>query len=120
ATRGGMGVTGVIVGAQIKLKRVHSAWVSVDTDRFEMLDDALAVLDGPGGTYRVAWLDLLSGRPVRGVVTRANPIITNPPQNRGAARMTIATRLTVPSRWPGGLLTPSTVRAFNEVRFRPT
>src|SRR5262249_41729001 len=48
ATIGGMGLTGVIVWAQIKLKRVHSAWVSVDTDRFEMLDDALAVLHGPG------------------------------------------------------------------------
>ncbi len=34
--------------------------------------------------------------------------------------MTVATRLTIPARWPQGLLTPSVVRAFNELRFRRT
>lgn len=119
ATIGGMGLTGVIVWARVALKRIGSTSVAVDTDRFETLDEALAILDGAGGSYRVAWLDLLSKRLARGVVTRAEPLIWEPPDHR-AGGMTVATRLTIPSRWPGGLLTPSAVRAFNELRFRRT
>ena len=70
ATLGGMGLTGVIVSARIRLPPVSSALLSVDTDRVGRLEDALAVLSSPGGPYRVAWLDLL-GPGVRGVVTRA-------------------------------------------------
>jgi decaprenylphospho-beta-D-ribofuranose 2-oxidase len=81
ATIGGMGLTGVIVWATIALRRLSSPVLSVDTDRVERLDDALALLDGPGGEYRVAWL-------------------------------------TVPARWPGGLLRPALVRAHNTYRFR--
>ena len=49
ATIGGMGLTGVIVWARIRLKPLPSCTVAVDTDRVESLEDALAVLDGPGG-----------------------------------------------------------------------
>jgi decaprenylphospho-beta-D-ribofuranose 2-oxidase len=119
ATIGGMGLTGVILWARVKLRPLRSAWLSVDTDRVERLDDALAILDGPGGAHRVAWLDLLSRRLVRGVVTRAEHLIQEPP-GRPAASTTVASRLTVPARWPGGLLQPSALRAFNELRYRRT
>lgn len=120
ATVGGMGLTGVILWAKVKLSRLRSAWLSVDTDRVQTLDDALAVLDGPGGVYRVAWLDLLGRPPVRGVVTRAAALAQRPPDNRGQAQTTVSARMTIPSWWPGGLLRPSAVRAFNELRFRRT
>ena len=117
ATIGGMGLTGVIVWASIKLSRLRSAALSVDTDRVETLDDALAILDGPGGAYRVAWLDLLGATPVRGVVTRAAGLAENPSRT---AETTVRARWNVPAWWPGGLLQPTTVRAFNELRFRRT
>jgi decaprenylphospho-beta-D-ribofuranose 2-oxidase len=117
ATIGGMGLTGVIMWAQIKLRRLQSACVSVDTDRIECLDDALAALDAPGGSYRVAWLDLLSRRPLRGVVTRAEHLV-HEPSGSAAAQMTVTARLTIPERWPSGLLQTSVARAYNEVRFR--
>jgi decaprenylphospho-beta-D-ribofuranose 2-oxidase len=117
ATIGGMGLTGVILWATVKLRPLLSAWLSVDTDRIEALDDALALLDGPGGSHRVAWLDLL-GRPlVRGVVTRAESSIVDPPR-AGSASTTVAARMTIPPRWPGGLLRTSVIRAHNEFRFR--
>ncbi len=118
ATVGGMGLTGVILWARIKLRRLRSAWVSVDTDRVQRLDDALAALDGPGGSHRVAWLDLLGRRRVRGVVTRAEPLIPDLTGDAAGARMTAAARITVPERWPSGLLRTSVVRAYNELRFR--
>lgn len=113
ATLGGMGLTGVIVSARIALAPVSTAMLSVDTDRTESLDDALALLAGPGGKYRVAWLDLLGPRPGRGVVTRAEPAPEGP-----AAGAVVRARATVPARWPAGVLRPSTIRAFNELRFR--
>lgn len=118
ATLGGMGLTGVIVWARLRLVPVSSPFLSVDADRVADVDGALAALRAPGGQHRVAWLDLLGPRPGRGVVTRAEhlPASDVPAGIRGGA--TVRARATVPARWPGGLLRPSTVRAFNELRFR--
>jgi decaprenylphospho-beta-D-ribofuranose 2-oxidase len=118
ATIGGMGLTGVVLWARITLRRLRSAALSVDTDRAESLDELLALLDGPGGSHRVAWLDLLSARLVRGVVTRAEPLIDDPPAGRRPASTTVPARLSIPEQWPGGLLHTPTLRAFNELRFR--
>jgi decaprenylphospho-beta-D-ribofuranose 2-oxidase len=118
ATLGGMGLTGVILWARIRLTPVSSPFLSVDTDRVGDLDEALAALRAPGGPHRVAWLDLLGSRPGRGVVTRAEhlPGSAVPSGARGAA--TVRARATVPTRWPGALLHPAAIRAFNELRFR--
>ena len=107
----------MILWAQIRLRRLRSPVLAVDTDRVETLDDALAALDAPGGSHRVAWLDLLGGRPVRGVVTRAElPAQDQQPAVR--ARTTVRARLTVPAGWPAGAMRVSVVRAYNAVRFR--
>jgi decaprenylphospho-beta-D-ribofuranose 2-oxidase len=115
ATIGGMGLTGVIVWAEIALRPLSSPVMSVDIDRVTTLDDALAVLDGPGGPHRVAWLDLLSRRLVRGVVTRAEHR-----EAGSASGATVAARLRIPPQWPGGLLRTPVVRAYNAFRFRTT
>jgi decaprenylphospho-beta-D-ribofuranose 2-oxidase len=118
ATIGGMGLTGVILWARFALRAVSTALLTVDTDRAATLEDALELLSGPGGPHRVAWLDLLCSKSGRGVVTRAEhlPASAAPPSGSGAA--TVAARATVPAGWPGGLLRPSSVRAFNELWFR--
>ncbi len=118
ATLGGMGLTGVILWARIRLAPVSSPFLSVDTDRVAELDEVLAALRAPGGQHRVAWLDLLGSRAGRGVVTRAEhlPGAAVPSGARGTA--TVRARATVPARWPGALLRPAAVRAFNELRFR--
>jgi decaprenylphospho-beta-D-ribofuranose 2-oxidase len=112
ATLGGMGLTGVILWARIQMGPVRSPWLSVDIDRVEDLDGALAALAASGGPHRVAWLDLLASRPGRGIVTRAEHIDGGP-----GGHATVRSRATVPARWPGGMLRSSTVRAFNELRF---
>ncbi len=118
ATVGGMGLTGSILWAEIGLWRVSSSRVAVDTDRTGCLDDALALLGGPGGPHRVAWLDLLGARPGRGIVTRAEHLPGEDDPEAGAAGATVRARASVPKRWPAGVLRASTVRAFNELRFR--
>ncbi len=100
ATIGGMGLTGVIVSASIKLKPLPGPVLSVDTDRVTSLDEALVLLDGPGGEYRVAWLDLLGPSPVRGIVTRAAHIDAAPRATGMLGSTTVDARLEVPRRWP--------------------
>ena len=114
ATIGGMGLTGVIVAARIRLRAVCGALVAVDTDKVDSLDAALAALASPGGAHRVAWLDLLSRRPVRGIVTRAE----HADALRTDADPTVRARVTVPRLWPEGLLRLPAVGAFNALRYR--
>ena len=118
ATIGGMGLTGVIVSASIRLRPLASPMLSVDTDRVVSLDDALAVLEGPGGEHRVAWLDLLGPCPVRGIVTRAAHVEPSSRRGEPQERTTVASRLAVPERWPDRALRPGLVRAYNAYRFR--
>ncbi|MGI8413441.1 MAG: FAD-binding protein [Solirubrobacteraceae bacterium] len=127
ATIGGMGLTGVILWARIAMLAVSSSLLSVDTDRVDSLDDALAALSGTGGPYRVAWLDLLGPRAGRGVVTRAAHLpgdaVAKGDERTGSASRgrpggaTVRARARVPERWPAGLLRTSTVLAFNALRF---
>jgi decaprenylphospho-beta-D-ribofuranose 2-oxidase len=68
----------------------------------------------------VAWLDLLGPRAGRGIVTRAEhvPGSVAPAGTSRGATATVRARATVPASWPGAVLRPDTVRAFNELRFR--
>jgi decaprenylphospho-beta-D-ribofuranose 2-oxidase len=120
ATVGGMGLTGVILYAEIALQPVSSPQVTVDRDRAPSLDDALALLSRPGGAHRVAWLDLLGRHPGRGVVTRAEHLEEPVGATSGHGGATLRARAKVPERWPSGVLRASTVTAFNELRFRRT
>jgi decaprenylphospho-beta-D-ribofuranose 2-oxidase len=115
ATLGGMGLTGIVVGARIKLSQIRGPMLSVDTDRISSLDGALAALGERGGPYRVAWLDLLTTQSVRGVVTRAEHV--DAPGNGAAV---VRSRGTVPRRWPDGALRPAVVRAFNALKYATT
>jgi decaprenylphospho-beta-D-ribofuranose 2-oxidase len=119
ATIGGMGLTGVILWARIDLEPVGGSQMTVDSDRVERLEDAYALLCEPGPhRHRVAWLDLLGSRRGRGVVTRSEHA---PAGARGeAAHATVRASVTVPERWPAGALRATTVRAYNELRFRRT
>jgi decaprenylphospho-beta-D-ribofuranose 2-oxidase len=114
ATLGGMGLTGVVVWARIALPEVPGPLLAVDTDRAEDLDAALALLSAPGGSYRVAWLDLLGARAGRGIVTRADHVAGSAVEGRPTVRH----RATVPERWPAWTVRAETVATFNELRFR--
>ena len=146
ATTGGMGLTGIVVWARLSVVRVASALLSVDTDRARDLDDVLEILCAPGGPHRVAWLDVLGSSRCRGVVTRAEQAPAGAEQapagaeqapaggerargrTAGPARTagraahpaaaTVDARFTVPERWPAGVLRASTIRAYNELRYR--
>ncbi|MGW2845955.1 FAD-binding protein [Streptomyces sp. NPDC001108] len=78
ATTGGLGLTGVILSATLRCRRVGSPWLSVDTERAVDLDDLLARLCSGDHRYRYssAWVDLHArGRATgRAVLTRAEHV----------------------------------------------
>ena len=77
ATLGGMGLTGVIVQATLRVEPLGSPWVAADLDRTDGLEQTLELLGGQERhRYSVAWLDLLADGPSigRAVVSRADPL----------------------------------------------
>jgi decaprenylphospho-beta-D-ribofuranose 2-oxidase len=123
ATAGGMGLTGVVTEATVRLTPVESAWMLVDTERVPDLDHLMAALEAGDARapYTVAWLDNLArGRHLgRGVVSvgRHAPADALGGRDRfGPAPKPAGLR--VPLTPPGGLLRPLTVAAFNEAWFR--
>lgn len=62
ATCGGMGLTGVIVKAAVRLRRVPSAYIAQTTIKSANLDDTLSLFEEHARTpYSVAWIDCLAG-----------------------------------------------------------
>ncbi|MEV6885212.1 FAD-binding oxidoreductase [Streptomyces sp. NPDC051135] len=127
ATAGGMGLTGVILTATLRLQPVETALMSVDTERAADLDDLMARLTATDHRYRysVAWIDLLArGRATgRAVLTRGDhaPLDALPARSR-ARRAPLAFRTSrlpaAPDLVPDGLLGRTTVGLFNEVWYR--
>ncbi|MCX4764507.1 FAD-binding oxidoreductase [Streptomyces sp. NBC_01275] len=125
ATAGGMGLTGVILTATVRLQPVETSLMSVDTERAADLDDLMARLTGADHRYRysVAWIDLLArGRATgRAVLTRGDhaPLDALPARARRAPLAFRPAQLpAAPAVLPEGLLTRTTVGLFNELWFR--
>ena len=125
ATAGGMGLTGFITRATVRLKRVETSLVKVDTVRTADIDETMAVLaehDREYG-YTVAWSDSLArgGALGRSIITsgdfaapgdlpaarRDNPFAFDPRARLGA-----------PPAFPPGLINRYTVRLANAAWYR--
>jgi decaprenylphospho-beta-D-ribofuranose 2-oxidase len=125
ATAGGMGLTGVVVEATVRLIPIETSRMLVDTERADDLDDCMARMTARDDDYRysVAWIDCLArGRSMgRAVLTRAVHARRDDLSARGQRdplRFDPAVRVQIPVTPPSGLLNPVTVAAFNEVVFR--
>ncbi|MEU7320331.1 FAD-binding oxidoreductase [Streptomyces griseoviridis] len=125
ATAGGMGLTGVILTAAVRLQPVETSLMSVDTERAADLDDLMARLTATDHRYRysVAWIDLLARGAATGraVLTRGDhaPLDALPARARRAPLAFRTPRLpAAPAVFPEGLLSRRTVGLFNELWFR--
>ena len=120
ATIGGMGLTGVIISAKIRLIPVKSSRMTVLTTRAGNLDEAMRMMGDADDqyTYSVAWIDLLArgkslGRSVLSLGEHAPA-----GEAREGDRMRETARVSIPKGFPRGLVNSWSVRAFNELWFR--
>jgi len=129
ATLGGMGLTGVVLKATLRVEPLAHPWVLEDLDRTSGLEQTLELMAGEEPRrYSVAWLDMLAdgSKMGRAVVSRADPLPRDGPTPRlkGARPypevLLRGPALTVPERVPGRLLRPAAVRAFNAARWQIT
>jgi decaprenylphospho-beta-D-ribofuranose 2-oxidase len=125
ATAGGMGLTGVVTRATVRLVPIETDRMAVDTDRFEDLDALMAAMVASDADYRysVSWVDCMTtgARLGRGVLSRAEHARRDelPAAQREAPLCApVPSRLRVPVPAPGGLLNRLSIRAFNEAWFR--
>lgn len=75
ATLGGMGLTGIIVDAEIQLVRIGSAWLENERIAFSSVDDFFRLADESSAfEHTVAWIDCAAqgANLGRGVFQRAN------------------------------------------------
>lgn len=126
ATVGGMGLTGAILDATIRLVPIETSRMSVHTSRIDDLDALMAAMseDDEKFRYSVAWIDLMArGRSMgRSVLTRGDhaplaqleagdardPLAFDP-------RQVVSVPPLVP---PPGVLNRLSVASFNEFWFR--
>lgn len=136
ATLGGMGLTGVVVAATLRIEPLPAPLVAADIDRTDGLQQTLELMSGPERhRYSVAWLDLLADGPKMGraIVSRAEPLGSDaaPPSARGSRSSrgasasypeALSRRATfeVPRGFPAVLLRPASMRTFNALRWRAT
>ncbi len=120
ATIGGMGLTGVILGATVALQRTETAYFLVDTDRCSDIDDLMARMsEGDDAyTYSVAWFDAVSrGKNMgRAVLTRGNKArlqdLTHK-LKRDPLRFVAPSFGTIPEIFPNKMVNRITAKAFS-------
>ncbi|HUL60193.1 MAG TPA: FAD-binding oxidoreductase [Anaeromyxobacteraceae bacterium] len=115
ATVGGLGLTGLVLRATLRLARVGDH-LRARTVALGSLDDffARSGASDSENEFTVAWVDALAtGRRLgRGLLHQGN---WGPPEGRPAPRSRAGARLRVPFQLPFSLLGRHTVRAFNAV-----
>ena len=114
ATMGGIGLTGLVERAALRLQRVPSNAVRVRSRRVGNLDEHLSALvdEQARGEYVVGWIDALARGSSfgRGILESADPSPEGVDAKPRAAR-------SVPFEFPSVALRPMTVRLFNQLYF---
>lgn len=112
ATVGGLGLTGIIVNAEIQLKRVAGPWLYTETVPYTDLDAFYHLADESedGWEHTVSWIDCIAGGG-RGLFMRGNPA------NLAARPEPRRRKLTMPIVPPFSLVNRLSLRPFNTAYF---
>ncbi|HVA73409.1 MAG TPA: FAD-binding oxidoreductase [Acidimicrobiales bacterium] len=127
ATAGGMGLTGIIEEATLRLLPIETAYMRVDSERCADLDSVMDRMSESDKeySYSVAWIDCLArgaslGRSILEFAEHAK-LDELPAKRRGPARALRfdARELIAAPPWaPSGLLNRWSIAVFNEFWFR--
>ena len=110
ATCGGMGLTGIILEAEIRLKPIHSSYISETLCKAANLEELLELFERhQEATYSVAWIDCLA----RGKSLGRSLLMLGEHADDGRLEIPRRKNLAVPMEMPAGLLNRYSVAAFN-------
>ncbi len=115
ATVGGLGLTGVIVQAELQLKQIPGPMLHTQTLPYESLAELFALSRQSIGHWEhtVAWIDCSSGRGNRGLFTRSKPSAM-PQEQLTAAQLRPRRARTAPTL---PAINAATIELFNRVYF---
>jgi decaprenylphospho-beta-D-ribofuranose 2-oxidase len=122
-TLGGMGLTGIILSAAIRLRPVETGWIRQTTIPAPNLKAAIAAFEqAQDTTYSVAWIDCLGtgknlGRSL--VMLGEHAGVADLPSKYMRQPLQIPTKhkLSIPLDFPSVMLNQFTVRAFNALYY---
>ncbi|WP_017670772.1 FAD-binding oxidoreductase [Blastomonas sp. AAP53] len=123
ATCGGMGLTGIIVRASFRMRKIESAYMRQRTIRVPDLEQALAVFEqSHGSTYSVAWIDCMATGKSLGrsaILLGEHAKVTELDDQRRAAPLARPVRKpkSVPIDFPGFALSGFNVKMFNHLYY---
>lgn len=126
ATVGGMGLTGVILEATLRLQRVETGWIRQRTVAGSDLASTMAIFEANGeATYSVAWIDCLArgaklGRSLVFLGEHAGREDLDEEKSDKNVRFPAIGLpwASVPFSLPNFVLNPLSVAAFNETYYR--
>ncbi len=119
-TVGGMGLSGIILNATFRLRKIDSAYILEDTIRAENLSEIMDSFEASGScTYSVAWIDCLAkgesmGRSImmRGEHASTSELIDSAHKHDPLVPKK-RLQLDIPVRFPNFALNHWTMQAFN-------
>ena len=112
STCGGMGLTGVILSATIKLIPIGSAFIRQKTLKAASLEEACEAFESNiASTYSVAWIDCLK----EGKYLGRSVLMFGEHADSGGLDLAIKEPFTVPIHTPPGLVNATTIRLFNSL-----
>lgn len=122
ATLGGMGLTGLIVSAELRLQRIQSSYIRYDGIKARNLEEAFRLFEEHGdASLSVSWIDCLAsgrslGRSIMMSGEFASPAdLRTPAQKRAPLAVGHKLKIPVPMELPSWTLNPLSVAAFNAV-----
>lgn len=114
ATCGGMGLTGLLLSLRLRLRRVGSSDMLCRTLRADGLEQTLALLhEHAASPYSVAWIDCLQ----KGAGLGRALVMLGRHADDGPLRVAARRSWPLPDIFPGWLLNPWSIRAFNAAYF---
>lgn len=119
ATVGGLGLTGLILSAEIQLKKIESPYIDVESIKFGSLDEFFEISQNSDKDfeYTVSWIDCLAaGKSLgRGIFMRGNHSAARSAHELDRLRMNGL--LSVPIDCPELLLNRATIGIFNTLYY---
>lgn len=124
ATIGGMGLTGIILSAKIKLKNIESSYIRQESIKAENLDEIFQLFDeSEDWTYTVAWIDCLQkGKNIgRSILMRGEHALRDElPASLKKEPLKVKKKnaLSVPFYFPSFVLNSLSIKVFNWLYYR--